>query len=60
MFALWMRRWITAVVLVPLAGRVAERVAGRIEARRGATPMSRRLRQGGAALRGRRRRGRRS
>ncbi len=23
MFALWMRRWITAVVLAPLAGRVA-------------------------------------
>ncbi len=55
MFALWMRRWITAVVLAPLAGRVAERVAGRMESRRGVTRTSRRLREGGAALRGRRR-----
>jgi hypothetical protein len=59
MFAIWMRRWIVTALLVPIAGRVAQRVAGRIEARRGPTPMSRRLRDGGAALRGRRRRRRR-
>lgn len=59
MFAIWMRRWIVTALLVPIAGRVAERVAGRMESRRGVTPTSRRLREGGAKLRGRRRRGRR-
>ena len=54
MAAIWLRRWLMAAVLVPIAGRVAQRVAGRMEARRGVTPMSRRLREGGTTLRGRR------
>ena len=54
MAALWLRRWLMAAVMVPIAGRVALRMAGRMERRRGVTPMSRRLREGGTYLRGRR------
>jgi hypothetical protein len=44
-------RWVLAAVAVPVAAEVADRVAGRLEATRGGSPVSRGLRSGATRLR---------